>query len=163
MDRSNVLKNISKKEMTGAIIWIVLAGIQILLGITFIDYYWVTLIIGIWNLINGIIRITRAGRVEERQNTIVEEYETSLTSLIIFLIVNIFIGGLIGVIGVIYDMITRNYVLNNKDILLGEVNTSYSCNGSNNKYEELEQLMELKKQGILTDEEFKTEKAKLLK
>ena len=161
MDRSNVFKNISKKEMTGAIIWIVLAGIQILLGITFIDYYWVTLIIGIWNLINGIIRITRAGRVEERQNTIVEEYETSLTSLIIFLIVNIFIGGLIGVIGVIYDMITRNYVLNNKDIILGRENTSYSSN--DNKYEELGKLMELKKQGILTDVEFEEEKAKLLK
>lgn len=161
MDRSNVLKNISKKEMTGAIIWIVLAVIQILLGIAFIDYYWVTLIIGIWNLINGITRITRAGKVEERQNTIVEEYEKSLTGLIIFLIVNIFIGGLIGVIGVIYDMVTRNYVLNNKDIILGRANTSYSRN--DNKYEELGKLMELKKQGILTEVEFEEEKAKILK
>lgn len=161
MDKSNVLKNISKKEMTGAIIWIVLAVIQILLGIAFIDYYWVTLIIGIWNLINGITRITRAGKVEESQNTIVEEYERSLTGLIIFLIVNIFIGGLIGVIGVIYDMVTRNYVLNNKDIILGRANTSYSSN--DNKYEELGKLMELKKQGILTDVEFEEEKAKLLK
>lgn len=119
MDRSTVLRNISSKEMIGAVIWIVLAVLQILLGIAFIDYYWVTLMVGIWNLINGIIRITRAGKVEERGDSIVEEYEKNLASLIIFLILNIFIGGLIGVVGVIYDIVTRNYVLNNKNIILG--------------------------------------------
>lgn len=160
MNKSSVLKNISKKEKIGAIIWLVLATIQILLGIIFIEYYWVTLIIGVWNLINGIIRITRAEKIEERKDTLVEEYEKNLVNLIIFLIVNIFVGGLIGVIGVIYDFITRNYVLSNKDIILGNVSANYSS--SNNKYEDLEKLMKLKEQGILTDEEFKKEKTKIM-
>lgn len=164
MDRSTVLRNISSKEMVGAVIWIVLAVLQILLGIAFIDYYWVTLIIGVWNLVNGIIRTTKAGKVEERGNGIVEEYEKDLTNLIIFLVLNIFIGGLIGVIGVIYDIVTRNYVLNNKNIILGTATATYTTNnGSNNKYEDLEKLMELKEKGILTEVEYEIEKAKILK
>ena len=35
----------------------------------------------------------------------------------LFIILNIFIGGLLGVVGAIYDLCTRNYVLKNQDIL----------------------------------------------
>ena len=158
LDRNTVLQNISNKEKTGGIIWIVVASLQLLIGLT---YNWVTLLIGIWNLMMGITTITNAGKMEQRANNIVEAYEKNLTNIIIFLVVNIFIGGLIGVIGAIYDLVVRNYVLNNRNVLLG--NTSPSYNDTSSKYEELEKLMQLKQDGVLTEMEFEIEKQKILR
>ncbi len=158
LDRNTVLQNISNKEKAGGIIWIVVASLQLLIGLA---YNWITLIIGIWNLIMGITTITNAGKMEQRANNIVEEYEKNLTNIIIFLVVNIFIGGLIGVIGAIYDLVVRNYVLSNRNILLG--NTSPSYNDTSSKYEELEKLMKLKQDGVLTEMEFEIEKQKILR
>ena len=109
----------------------------------------------------GITTITNAGKMEQRANNIVEAYEKNLTNIIIFLVVNIFIGGIIGVIGAIYDLVVRNYVLNNRNVLLGNVNPSY--NGTSNKYEDLEKLMKLKQDGVLTETEFEIEKHKILR
>ena len=158
LDKNTVLQNISNKEKVGGIIWIVVASLQLLIGLA---YNWITLIIGIWNLIMGITTITNAGKMEQRANNIVEEYEKNLTNIIIFLVVNIFIGGLIGVIGAIYDLVVRNYVLSNRNILLG--NTSPSYNDTSSKYEELEKLMKLKQDGVLTEMEFEIEKQKILR
>lgn len=158
LDRNTVLKNISDKEKVGGIIWIVVATIQLLIGLT---YNWITMFVGIWNLVFGIIRITNAGKMEQRANGIVEAYEKTLASIIIFLVLNIFVGGIIGVVGAIYDLVVRSYVLNNRNVLLGNVSTS--CNGSSNKYEDLEKLMKLKQEGVLTEVEFEIEKHKILR
>ena len=158
LDRNTVLQNISSKEKVGGIIWIVVASFQLLIGLT---YNWIIMFIGIWNLIIGITRITNAGKMEQRANNIVETYENTLTSLIIFLILNIFIGGIIGVVGAIYDLVVRNYVLNNRNVLQGNVSTNYS--GTSNKYEDLEKLMKLKQDGVLTETEFEIEKHKILR
>lgn len=160
MNKNTVLQNIGSKEKIGGIIWIVVATIQLLIGLA---YNWVTLLIGVWNLVIGITRITNAGKMEERADGIVEAYEKSLTSTIIFLVLNIFIGGLIGIAGAIYDLVVRNYVLNNQNILLGNATTSYNNNNNSNKYEDLEKLMKLKQDGVLTDAEFETEKQKILR
>lgn len=158
LDRNTILQNISSKEKVGGIIWIVVASIQLLIGLT---YNWITMFIGIWNLIFGIMRITNAGKIEQRANNIVKEYEKDLTNIIVFLVLNVLAGALIGVIGAIYDLVVRSYVLNNRDILLGNVSTSY--NGTSNKYEDLEKLMKLKQDGVLTEAEFEIEKQKILR
>ncbi len=153
-DRRKVLQNIAQKEQIAGILWIVVAVIQIIVGL-FI--YWVTLIIGVWNIIAGITRLTASRKIEERNN-IVEEYEKSLTSTIIFIVINVLIGGVIGIVGAICDLVTRSYVLSNKDIINGV--SSYS--NSNSKYEDLEKLQKLKEKGILTEEEYAQEKMKIL-
>lgn len=158
MDRDTVLQDISNKEKVGGIIWIVVATIQLIIGLV---YNWVTIIVGIWNLIVGITRITNAGKIEERKDKIVEEYEKNLANIIIFLVLNIFIGGLIGVAGAIYDLVTRNYVISNKDIIMGNANISSTEKSS--KYDDLNKLQELKNKGVLTDVEFEIEKQKILK
>ena len=119
------------------------------------------MLIGIWNLVFGIIRISNAGKMEQRANGIVEAYEKTLVSIIIFLVLNIFVGGIIGVVGAIYDLVVRSYVLNNRNVLLGNVSTSH--NGTSNKYEDLEKLMKLKQDGVLTETEFEIEKHKILR
>ena len=158
MDRNTVLQNISNKEKIGGIIWVVISVIQLLIGLSF---NWVILILGIWNLIVGITRINNASKIEQRANNIVDVYEKSLTSLIIFIVLNILIGGIIGVIGAIYDLTVRSYVLDNRDVILGNTNSNYNSNS--NKYEDLEKLMKLKESGALTEMEFEIEKKKLLR
>ncbi len=158
MDRNTVLQNISNKEKIGGIIWVVISVIQLLIGITF---NWVITILGIWNLIAGLTRISDSYKIEQRANNIVDVYEKSLTSLIIFIVLNILIGGIIGVIGAIYDFTVRSYVLDNRDVILG--NTSSSYNSNSNKYEDLEKLMKLKESGALTEMEYEIEKKKLLR
>ena len=158
MDRNTVLQNISNKEKIGGIIWVVVSVIQLLIGLSF---NWVILILVIWNLIVGITRINDASKMEQRANNIVNVYEKSLTSLIIFIVLNILMGGIIGVIGAIYDLTVRSYVLDNRDVILG--NTSSSYNSNSNKYEDLEKLMKLKESGALTEMEFEIEKKKLLR
>ena len=158
MDRNTILQNISNKEKIGGIIWVVVSVIQLLIGLSF---NWVILILGIWNLIVGITRINDASKMEQRANNIVNVYEKSLTSLIIFIVLNILMGGIIGVIGAIYDLTVRSYVLDNRDVILG--NTSSSYNSNSNKYEDLEKLMKLKESGALTEMEFEIEKKKLLR
>lgn len=154
MDKKEILKNIKSKEMTEATIWIVIAVIQIIAGIV---YYWPALIMGIYNLVNAMNEKKEAEKIEERSDNIVEEYEKSLTNLIVTLLINLFIGGVIGVIGVIYAMTTRSYVLNNKDIIMG------TTNEGGDKYEKLAKLQELKNSGTITEMEFEIEKQKLLK
>lgn len=154
MDRNAVLQKISSKEKVGGIIWIVVASIQLMIGLA---VNWVIMIIGIWNLIFGIMRIVNAGKMDERADKIVEQYEKDLANIIIFLIVNIFIGGLIGVAGAIFDLVTRNYVMNNKDIIMG------TANEGGDKYEKLAKLQELKNRGTISEIEFEIEKSKILR
>ena len=154
MDRNAVLQKISGKEKVGGIIWIVVASIQLMIGLA---VNWVIMIIGIWNFIIGIMRIVNAGKMDERADTIVEQYEKDLVNIIIFLIVNIFIGGLIGVAGAIFDLVTRNYVMNNKNIIMG------TASESGDKYEKLAKLQELKNRGTISEMEFEIEKSKILR
>ena len=65
-------------------------------------------------------QLGNAKDIENRQDTLVRDYDSSLGTCIIFIILNIFIGGLLGVVGAIYDLFTRNYVLQNQDILKKE-------------------------------------------
>ncbi len=157
-DRRKVLQNIAQKEQIAGILWIVVAVIQIIVGL-FI--YWVTLIIGVWNIIAGITRLTASRKIEERNN-IVEEYEKSLTSTIIFIVINVLIGGVIGIVGAICDLVTRSYVLSNKDIINGVSGSSKASSSNGSKYEDLEKLQKLKENGILTEEEYAQEKMKIL-
>ena len=40
-----------------------------------------------------------------------------MTSIIVCLVVNLLFGGLIGIAGAIYDLVVRNYVMENVNIL----------------------------------------------
>jgi hypothetical protein len=47
----------------------------------------------------------------------VEQYDKSLTGIIISIVINLILGGIIGVAGALYDMfMIRGYVLENKAV-----------------------------------------------
>lgn len=104
-------EKLATKEQTSGIIWTVIAAIQIIIGISGL---WVTLYIAILNGITAWGSFQKAKKVRNPYIGMVQEYEQQLTALIFALIYNAVLGGIIGVAGNIFDLITRNYVLTNR-------------------------------------------------
>lgn len=110
-----LINTLSARVKINGIIWLVIAGIQILIGLL---GAWVTLIVGVMNIISAIQDIKISKRILSNQINIVKTYQP-LTNAIITLIYNIVIGGVIGVIGSIYYLIfVRGFVMENKEQFL---------------------------------------------
>lgn len=101
------------KEQTSGIIWTVIAAIQVIIGISGL---WITLYIAVLNGFTAWGCFQKAKKVRNPYIGMVNEYEKQLTSLIIALVYNAVLGGIIGVAGNIFDLITRNYVLTNRAV-----------------------------------------------
>lgn len=110
----SVLDVLSERYKINGIIWIVIAGLQILLGITNIVGYWFTMIVGALNLVFGIKDINYSKELLTKPTGIVDKVKP-LTGPIITLVYNLIIGGVIGVAGAIYYLIAiRQYVMDNE-------------------------------------------------
>ena len=109
--RSDLVRRLSERIQANAIIWLVIGGLQILLGL--IDA-WFTLIIGVLNLLSAFKDLNYSKTVLENPTGIVRNYEP-LTGPIVTLIYNLLIGGVIGVVGSIYYFIgLRGFVMRNR-------------------------------------------------
>ena len=106
-----LVNKLSSRLQTNGIIWIVVAIIQLIIGL---GGYWLALIVGVLNIISAVSDIKNSRRILSNQNGIVQAYE-SLTNPIIALVYNIVIGGVIGVLGSIYYLIfVRGFIMKNK-------------------------------------------------
>ena len=113
--RQQIINTLSSRLKTNGIIWLVIACIQILIGLF---GAWFTLIVGALNIYSAITDIKNSKLILSNQNGIVKAYEP-ITKAIIALIYNIVIGGLIGVLGSIYYLIfVRGFVMENKNQFL---------------------------------------------
>ena len=109
------LEKLAEREKGAALIWIVVACIQILTAILVRGTATVVLICGLWNLYAGYSRIQQSKKILTSWLDLVNIYEKSRNSIIFSIVLNAVIGGVIGVIGGIYDMVTRSYVLEHRD------------------------------------------------
>ncbi|MBE6687636.1 MAG: hypothetical protein E7591_10495 [Ruminococcaceae bacterium] len=108
-DIQSVSKTLSEREKISAIIWLVIGILQCLSC--------VAIIAGVWNIIAAVNGFKRSKNVLTPWPGIVAFYDKMMTNIIIALIVNLLVGGVIGVAGAIYDMLlVRNYVLENKKV-----------------------------------------------
>lgn len=119
-----VTGKIANMVTASAVIWICIAIYQILVGLVFLIFGVgiTTIACGCWNIYACINNFKHASFVRNCNNpydgqAIVASYDKALTSNIIFLFINLFLGGGLGVIGVIFDMILRSYVLKNRHYL----------------------------------------------
>ena len=110
---SQFADKLATKEQTSGIIWTVIAVIQVIIGIC---GAWFTLIVAAINAVAAYGSFQKAKKVRNPYPGMVAEYEKQLTSLIISLVYNAIFGGVVGVAGNIYDLITRNYVLTNRAV-----------------------------------------------
>lgn len=115
VDVEGYARKLSTKEQTSGIIWVAISIVQLFLGFFFT---WWIFAVGIINMITAIGSFKKAKRVLTPYQGMVEEYDKQLVFLIIALAYNLLIGGIIGVVGNIYDVTTRNFVLENKHIFV---------------------------------------------
>ena len=101
----------ASRMQTNGIIWCVIAGLQIVIGL-FLN--WLFLIIGALNIISAIKDLQYSKQVAKHPIGIVKKVEP-IAMPVIGLIYNLVIGGIIGVIGSIYYFVAiRGFVMENK-------------------------------------------------
>lgn len=132
MQRTLLINKLCGKIKTEAIIWLVVACLQVLIGFMQIFYgielnsirYTkgtgtsnifsgiIILVIAVINFIGAGSEFSYARDIRIRPVGIVKKYKP-VGGLIWALIYNLIFGGIIGVVGIIFGFITRSFVLNN--------------------------------------------------
>lgn len=113
LSKEEAYKKLAEYEKTAAIIWFVIAALQIIGGIF---TYYTPVLVGCWNIYTGVQRIKHSKTLADMPSGIYAYYEKQGTANIIFLVVNIILGGLIGGIASGYDIYIRSFVMKNKEI-----------------------------------------------
>lgn len=128
--QDNLISKLSGKIKTEAIVWIVIACLQVIIGIFNIitgielfDYYedgTLNLISGFFVLLVAAVNFTTAFRNMKYANEIftkpvgiVKKY-SPVGGVVATLIYNVIFGGIIGVVGSIFGFVTRNFVMSNR-------------------------------------------------
>lgn len=113
LTKEDAYKKLAEHEKNSAIIWFVIAAIQILIGCF---TYYTPVLVGAWNIYAGITRMKYSKSLLEMPSGVYEYFEKQGTSNIVFLIINLFLGGIIGAIASAYDIYIRKFVMDNKDL-----------------------------------------------
>ena len=123
--KNNLLTKLSERLKINGIIWIVIAVVQIIIGLA---GTWLPLIVGILNIVSAVKDMNYSNTVLENPNGIVNNFEP-LTSPMITLAYNLLIGGVIGVIGSAYYFLAlRGFVMENKESFLALENPAVTEN-----------------------------------
>ena len=108
-DISTVTKTLSARERAAAIIWLVIGILQCCTFVFSVS--------GIWNIYAAITRFRQAKRVLQPWRGIVGSYEKWITTIIICIVINAVFGGVVGILGAVYDLVAvRGYVLENRTV-----------------------------------------------
>lgn len=114
-NQQELIDKLSSRLKTNGIIWAAVAIIQLVMGLY---GNWNLLIVGVLNIISAIINIKNSQRILSNQNGIVKAYEP-IVAAIITLAYNLFVGGVIGVLGSIYYLVfVRGFIMENKSRFL---------------------------------------------
>ena len=104
------LRRIADYERIASILWIFLGVCQVLMVIT--------IIAGVWNIYAGWSRLGLPDLIRKRSRRIPAIYE-GISQLVIIGVLNLILGGMIGVLFVVFDFIIRDMVLRNRHIFTG--------------------------------------------
>jgi len=107
-----VAEKVKRGELISGLLWLVVGVVQLILVYTAAA--------GVWNVVNAIIRLRSVGNIRVGNPEVVPWYEKRRTSLIIFAVVNLVLGGVVGVALVAFDWWVRDYVLKNKTAFTGD-------------------------------------------
>lgn len=106
-----LVNTIAQRIHINGIIWIVIAVIQLFIGLAF---QWFVLIVGVLNLLSALADLKFAKEYENKPCGLIKRVKP-LTGAIIVLVYNLLIGGVIGVAGSVYYLIAvRQYVMDNE-------------------------------------------------
>jgi len=108
MNETQVTNRVREYLKTSGILWIVIGILQVIAL--------VTIIAGAWNIYAGITRYKLAGRIQPHRRWIISEFENSLNSIILIAVINLILGGVIGIAFAGFDYYIRDYVLKNRAV-----------------------------------------------
>lgn len=112
-------RTVVRRMRVSAVVWIIVAVFQILLGILLIIFgIGLSMIAcGGWNIYASITRFNTADAFSRDPSRIYPYFSASLDNMVIFLVINVIFGGVIGIIGSICDLLLRSYVMSHKEEL----------------------------------------------
>ncbi len=110
----DIISKISDYQKASNIMWLIIAIIQICSI--------VCIIAGIWNLVATITNWKLPKKILSKDDTIPKIYE-SIVGYFIIGIVNLLIGGVIGLVLLGFDLYIRNLILKNKHLFINKVNS----------------------------------------
>lgn len=115
-----LVNTVTQRIKTNSIIWIVIGSLQILIGI----FNWLLLVVGILNLVSAIYDLKFTKSFADKPVGIIAKVKP-IGGTIAVLIYNLLIGGVVGVLAVVYYFIAvRSYVLENESTFL-EIEQQY--------------------------------------
>lgn len=101
-----VVRRIWTLELISCICWILIGAVQV--------YFLYTAAAGVWNIVNAIIGLVNLRNIKVGNTQVVPFYDQKKTMLIIFAVVNLVLGGVVGVLLVLLEWYIRDYVLKNR-------------------------------------------------
>ena len=107
-----IIRRIHDWEHLSSILWIVLGAIQIVAGLALAG---VPTMVGVYNVVGGIQSRKLLRRILNRDTTIPDEYQPVVWMVIVG-IVNLCLGGVIGIGLTIFDFVIRDKVLSNRQL-----------------------------------------------
>lgn len=121
-EQQRLLNTLSMKEQTSGIIWMVIGCLQVLT--LFFGLYAIA-VVGVLNISGAVSSFKQSKRVLQPYRGMIEEYDKQLVSIIIGFVYNAIFGGIVGIAGNVYDLLTRNFVLINR-LQIGEIEEAFS-------------------------------------
>ncbi len=106
-----VAAKLKRCETLSGVLWLVIGALQV--------FFIYTAAAGIWNIINAILRLRSVKNIKAGNPEVVPWYDGRNTSLIVFAVVNIVLGAVVGVALVAFDYWVRDYALKNKSAFVG--------------------------------------------
>ena len=103
---AKIVATLKKHEYFSSALWIVIGVIQIFL--------FAFAVMGVCNILLAITSLIYTFTIKPYKYEVYEYYEKRLWVIIVAIISNILMGGVFGVMGAIYDLYIRSYVLKNK-------------------------------------------------
>ena len=126
-------KFVSKMKISSTI-WLILGIYQCVIGlplIMFFGYGLTTIGLGVWNIIQSQKKKKMAEQYYQNPTGIVAAMESSQTLVIVFLLLNVFFGGFLGVAGAIYDLTIISFVTSNRQAFDAMGRQNYTAGGYN--------------------------------
>lgn len=111
-----LLRRLATYQQVSGVVWLIIAALQILGGVTVRSDLWLV-IAGVWNIFAGVSRFGAAKQIRARDPGVPEAFE-GVVQLAIIALINLFVGGVIGLIWVGFDVFVRWQVLKNRALFI---------------------------------------------
>lgn len=104
-DPGGIAARVRRNEIIVNVLWIILGVVQAILLYTAAA--------GVWNIVNAIIFLVNSKNITPGNPNVVPYFEKRKTGLIIAGVINAVLGGVVGVVLVLYELHIRRIVLDN--------------------------------------------------